>query len=115
VKQESLKHLADGLTTLAVSTGAASGTLKYFEFMDAHSGSLGFLSATFFGSIGALFYYLNYRKGCQADENKRQMELNKKEHDQQLELVKAQVANNLSEFKSCLKAIEAAVINSKQG
>ncbi len=104
MKQETAKHLADGLTTLAVSTGTGSGALKYFEFIEAHSGALGFLSATFFGFAGLIFYFLTWRKSTLADENKRQ-----------IKLIEAKMANNIDRIEGALNKVVAAVNKQNKG
>ena len=44
MKQENLKLLADGSSTLTVSTGAASsawGTLEYWDFVNTNAAGIG--------------------------------------------------------------------------
>ncbi len=70
MKQESVKSLADGAMTLAVSSGASS-YFGWFTFINDNAPGIGVLLSFMFGSIGIIFYYLTLKKSTLADENKR--------------------------------------------
>jgi hypothetical protein len=69
VKQESVKHLADGATTLAVGSGASS-YFGWFVFINENAPGVGVILSFFFGVTGLIFYILNLKKLSLADENK---------------------------------------------
>lgn len=71
MKQELSKHLADGATTLAVSTGATSSVLGYINH---YAAGIGVLCTIFFGLIGSFFYYITWKKSTLADQNKADIE-----------------------------------------
>jgi len=73
VKQESVKHLADGATTLAVSAGASS-YFDWFTFINSNAPGIGVLLSLIFGLIGLIFYYLNWKKSTLADDNKNRLD-----------------------------------------
>jgi hypothetical protein len=73
VKQESVKHLADGATTLAVGSGASS-YFGWFVFVNNNAAGIGVLLSFFFGVIGLIFYWLTWRKSTLADENKTKLD-----------------------------------------
>lgn len=73
MKQESAKHLADGATTLAISSGASS-YFGWFTFINDNAPGIGVLLSLFFGVIGVIFYYLNQKKLTLADENKNKLD-----------------------------------------
>ena len=70
MKQETLKALADGATISAISTGV-SVRIGWLDVINEYAPAIGAIATVFFGLIGLLFYYLTYKKGTQADENKR--------------------------------------------
>ena len=69
MKQESVKHLADGATTFAVGSGASS-YFGWFVFINEYAPGVGVILSFIFGTIGIIFYYLNQKKLTLADENK---------------------------------------------
>ena len=69
MRQESVKHLADGATTLAISSGASS-YFGWFTFINNNAPGIGVLLSFFFGSIGLIFYFFTWKKSTLADENK---------------------------------------------
>jgi hypothetical protein len=73
VKQESVKHLADGATTLAVGSGASS-YFGWFVFVNNNAAGIGVLLSFFFGVVGLIFYWLTWRKSTLADENKTKLD-----------------------------------------
>jgi len=73
VRQESVKHLADGATALAVSIGANS-YLGWFTFINTNAPGIGVLLSLIFGLIGLVFYILNWRKLSLADDNKGRLD-----------------------------------------
>ncbi len=70
MKQEIGRHLADGATTLAVSTGAISSWLGY---VNHYAAGIGVLCTIFFGFVGLIFYYITWKKTTLADENKKDL------------------------------------------
>lgn len=70
MKQETLKTLADGATISAISTGV-SVRAGWLDVVNTYAPAIGAIATVFFGLIGILFYYLTYKKGTQADENKK--------------------------------------------
>lgn len=73
MKQEVAKHLADGATTLAVSTGASS-YFGWFVFINENAPGVGVLLSAFFGFIGLFFYYITFKKSTLADQNKSHLD-----------------------------------------
>lgn len=73
MKQETLKHLADGATISAVSTGIAN-KLGWFHFINENAAGIGVLLTAFFGIVGLVFYYLTWKKSTLSDENKQKIE-----------------------------------------
>ncbi len=73
MKQESVKHLADGATTLAVSTGASS-YFGWFTFINTNAPGIGVLLSLVFGVVGLIFYYLTWKKSTLADSNKDRLD-----------------------------------------
>ena len=69
MKQESVKHLADGATTLAVGSGASS-YFGWFVFINENAPGVGVILSFFFGMTGLICYILNLKKLSLADENK---------------------------------------------
>ena len=73
MKQESVKHLADGAITLAVGSGASS-YYGWFVFINEFAPGVGVILSFVFGTIGIIFYWLNQKKLSLADENKTGLE-----------------------------------------
>ena len=73
MKQESLKHLADGATISAVSTGAGN-YLGWFGFINENAPGIGVLLSMFFGICGVVFYVISYRKATVADDNAKKID-----------------------------------------
>ena len=71
MKQETVKHLGDGATTLAVSTGMGS---SWLGFLNHNAAGIGVILTFIFGCIGVLFYYLNWKKTVQAEHNAKEIE-----------------------------------------
>ncbi len=113
MKQDTLKALSDGLATSTVSLGIGTSSLSWLGFLNDNAAGLGVLLTFASFVIYFVFQILSHRKLSLADQNRIQLELNRKEHERQLELIKAQVVNNMSEVKSGLKAIESAVKQNK--
>jgi uncharacterized membrane protein len=101
VKQATLDHMATGGVTLATSSGVVT---SYLGWLGHYAAGIGVVCTIFFGLVYCVFHVLAYKKSTLADENKRQ-----------LELIKAQVVNNMSEVKAGLKAIEAAINKQNKG
>lgn len=68
MNHETLKAIGDGAIVAAAGTGGASTWLNYVKEYDT---VIGLFLTLFFGFVGILFYYLNWRKSIQADDNKR--------------------------------------------
>lgn len=75
MKQESVKNLADGATTLAVSSGASS-YFGWFNLVNDNAPGIGVLLSLLFGIIGIVFYWLTLKKSTLADENKIELTAN---------------------------------------
>lgn len=73
MKQESVKHLADGATTLAVSSGASS-YFGWFTFINENAPGVGVILSFLFGVIGIIFYWLTWSKLTLAEENKKKLD-----------------------------------------
>ena len=86
MKQESVKHLADGATTLAVSAGASS-YFEWFTFLNANAPGIGVLLSLVFGLIGLIFYYLNWKKSTLADDNKDRLDAHIEETREEFKVV----------------------------
>ena len=98
MKQETAKHLADGIVTASISTGAASSAAKYLDMLDNHAAGLGVI-ISFLGLIMAgVFYFYTARKSSLADDNKKQ-----------IEQLKAIQQRNIDSIKEDLKNIETAI------
>lgn len=72
MKQETLKHFADGATISAVSTGVVN-KLGFLHYLNVNAAGIGVLLTAFFGLIGLVFYYLTWKKSTQADQNKKDL------------------------------------------
>jgi len=84
VKLESAKHLADGATTLAISTGASS-YFGWFTFINSNAPGIGVLLSFFFGVTGLIFYFMTWQKSTLADENKKVIDKHGKKLDSHIE------------------------------
>ena len=80
MKQESVKHLADGATISAVGSGASS-YFGWFTFINANAAGIGVLLSFFFGVIGLIFYWLTWRKSTLADENREMIKITNQKLD----------------------------------
>ena len=68
MKQENLKNLADGATTLAISTGTSSG-LGWLDFINQYADVFG-LGISLVSAIAAIiFYYVSYKKPDNSRKN----------------------------------------------
>lgn len=73
MKQETVKHIADGATLSAVGSGASS-YFEWFTFINANAPGIGILLSFFFGVIGLVFYWLTWKKSTLADSNKKEFD-----------------------------------------
>ena len=97
MKQESVKHLADGATTLAVSTGASS-YFGWFTFLNSNAPGIGVLLSLVFGVIGLVFYYLTWRKSTLADDNKDRLDAHIEETREEFKNVNNGISSILSKL-----------------
>lgn len=97
MKQESVKHLADGATTLAVSTGASS-YFGWFTFINANAPGIGVLLSLVFGLIGLVFYYLNWKKSILADDNKDRLDTHIEETREEFRIVNGGIDSILNKL-----------------
>jgi len=104
VKQENVKSLADGATTLAVSSGASS-YFGWFTFINDNAPGIGVLLSLIFGLIGIIFYWLTLKKSTLADENKRGLEANSEKLDVHIEQTNKQFDNVNSGITSILNKL----------
>lgn len=74
MKQHTSEVLGHGTTGLAVSSGASS-YFGWFQFINDNAAGIGVLLSFVFGTIGAIFYFLTWRKSIQADQNKKDLEM----------------------------------------
>jgi len=74
VKTDTVRHFADGATTLAVGSGASS-FFGWFTFINEYAPGIGVILSFIFGVIGLIFYYLTWRKTTLANENKKDLEI----------------------------------------
>ena len=98
MKQESVKHLADGATISAVSTGASS-YFGWFTFINENAPGIGVLLSFFFGVIGLIFYYLTWKKSTLAETNKKELDSNKKELANHGDKLDAHIKESTEQFK----------------
>lgn len=106
MKQESVKHLADGATTLAVSSGASS-YFGWFTFINENAPGIGVLLSFLFGSIGLIFYWLTWKKSTLAEENKKQISQQSLEIFQNNEKLDKHITETTGEFKSLSSKVES--------
>jgi len=111
VKQESLKVLADGATTLAVGSGASS-YFGWFVFINEYAPGVGVILSFVFGVVGIIFYWLNQKKLTLADENKRgllvvaeKLDVHIEKLDTHIQDTNKQNAELKNEFKSGINSI----------
>jgi len=72
MKQETIKHLADGATISAVSSGASS-YFGWFTFINENAAGIGVILSFLFGVTASVFYCLTWRKATLANENKKEI------------------------------------------
>ena len=99
MKQESVKHLADGATISAVSTGASS-YFGWFTFVNENAPGIGVLLSFFFGVIGLIFYWLTWKKSMLAEANKKELA----KHGEKLD---SHIKESTEQFKYLGDGIEA--------
>jgi len=100
VKQESLKHLADGATVFAVGTGGVTGSLKVLDFINAYAAGLGFLSSVVFGIAGLVFYKLSLNKQNLAQQNKKDLDDFKEETTREFKKVNTGIESILDKLSN---------------
>ena len=71
MKNETTKHLADGVSALVISTGIASSIMG---FLNHNAAGLGVLVSLLGVVVASIFYYLNFKKSTLADDNKKELE-----------------------------------------
>lgn len=74
--------MADGATTLAVSTGI-SAKAGWLDFVNVYAPAIGAMASVFFGVAGLIFYVMTWKKSTQADKNTKDLkslELNFEQH-----------------------------------
>ena len=96
MKQETAKHLADGVGALAASSGILTSWLGY---LNHYAAGIGVICTVFFGCIYATFHYLSFKKLCQADDNKEQIQ---RLEAMQKENIKS-IVDELHEIKNKIK------------
>lgn len=79
MKQETIKHLADGTATLAVSTGIGNSAFVYWDFINHNAAGIGVLLSFLFGVIAIGFNIYSARKAKQANDNKLEIKRLKKQ------------------------------------
>lgn len=79
MKQETLKHLADGTSALAVSTGIGNSAFVYWDFINKNAAGIGVILSVFFGLIAIGFNIYNARKSRLSSENEKEIEKLKKQ------------------------------------
>lgn len=84
MKQESLKHIADGAMISAVGSGTSS-YFDWFAFINTNASGVGVILSFIFGVAGIIFYILTWKKQTLADENKRAIEANERKLDDHIE------------------------------
>ena len=84
MKTDTVKHLADGATTLAVSSGASS-YFGWFIFINEYAAGIGVVLSAIFGLVASVFYCLTWQKTTLANENKKDLEVQSEKLDLHIE------------------------------
>lgn len=100
MKQETVKHFADGATISAVGTGASS-YFGWFSFINDNAPGIGVLLSLIFGVIGIVFYYMTWKKATLADDNKKELS----EHSVKLDSHIKETRKEFKEINNGVKSI----------